>query len=41
MNWDSHLARKERLISWYSSCGTWWHMCRNQNSSFPETDESI
>ena len=25
----------------YSSCGTWWHTRRNQNSSFPEMDESI
>ena len=29
------------LHQWYSSCGTWWHTCRNQISSFPETDESI
>jgi len=26
---------------YYSSCGTWWHTRINQNSSFPETDESI
>jgi hypothetical protein len=25
----------------YSSCGMWWHTCKDQISSFPETDESI
>jgi len=32
---------KETIKQMYSLCGTLWHTCRNQNSSFPETDESI
>ena len=34
-------AQQQQQNYYYSSCGTWWHTRRNQNSSFPETDESI